>query len=104
MTQQPDLLIKGIEQGYSFFTAGYHFTGMGMKGNDHRFSVSCRSFRLQLSDDLLVAEVNTVESADGDHGFPENRELINISVNLHRGVQSYKKTLVHKFVWLMFPD
>jgi hypothetical protein len=77
---------------------------MGMKCNDNRFPVGRHSLSLKLPDDLLMTQVNAIKSANGNHGFPERREIINIPVNLHRGQQSYKKTLVHKFVRLMFPD
>ena len=56
---------------------------MWMKSDDYRFPIGVCSFFFQAVDDLAVAKMHPVESADGDNGIPELRQVVYVTMYLH---------------------
>src|SRR6187399_3344626 len=56
---------------------------MGVKCNDNRFAVYSSSFIFQLSKDLPVAHVHTIECTDGNDSVSEWGQIIYVVVYLH---------------------
>jgi hypothetical protein len=56
---------------------------MRVERNDNRFPVHLPGNLLQLRDDAAMAQVHAVEGTDGHDCIPENRQVANISMDLH---------------------
>ena len=60
-----------------------HLTGMRTKSDHNRLAANALCKTLHLVEDGLMAEMDTVEGADGDHGVGDVAGFYDVSINLH---------------------
>jgi len=82
--QKADLFFQCIDQPDAEDGRGNDLSGMGVKSNDHCFSINGGSFFLQFLNYLSVAHMNAIKGSDSNNSVPKSGQGLNIPMYLHK--------------------